>query len=104
MANDWKKRMVKPSKRTLIYSKKLNQWLNESEEDIAMLEMIYDKRQAVMKKLQETDPTLTEDEAKGLAQEMLSKPNESIKILEDNDDEPEAKEKEVNDSSRDGSS
>jgi len=55
MANDWKKRMVKPSKRTLIYSKKLNQWLNESEEDIAMLEMIYDKRQAVMKKLQETD-------------------------------------------------
>jgi len=88
MANDWKKRMVKPSKRTLIYSKKLNQWLNESEEDIAMLEMIYDKRQALMNKLKETDPTLTEDEAKGLAQEMLSKPNESIKILEDDQYEP----------------
>lgn len=93
MANDWKKRMVKPSKRTLIYSKKLNQWLNESEEDIAMLEMIYDKRQAVMKKLQETDPTLTEDQAKGLAQEMLSKPQESIRILEKDDDEPSLDEK-----------
>lgn len=80
--------MKKPSSRTLIYSKKLDKWLNETDENIALMEMAHDKRQAIMKKLIETDSTLTQEEAQKLAEEMLSKPNESIKLLQDDSDEP----------------
>ena len=86
--SDWKKRFQKPSSRTLIYSKKLDKWLNETDENIALMEMAHDKRAAVMKKLIETDSTLTPEEAQKLAEEMLSKPNESIKLLQDDSDEP----------------
>ncbi len=95
--------MTKPSKRALIYSKKLNQWLEESEETIALLEMLHDKREALMKKIQETDPTVTSDEAKGLAEEMMKDPKAAVKLLEDDQDEP-AKEEEVHVHTRNGTS
>lgn len=95
---DWKRRMIKPSKRTLIYSKKLDKWLDESEEDVALLEILVDKRNALMKKLQETDSTLTEMEAQGLAEEMLSDKAKAVKLLQEGDDEPQKEE-----SSSDGS-
>lgn len=85
---EWKKKFQKPSSRTLIYSKKLDKWLNETDENIALMEMAHDKRAAVMKKLIETDSTLTPEQAQKLAEEMLSKPNESIKLLQDDSDEP----------------
>lgn len=89
---DWKKKLSKPSKRTLVYSKKLDKFLPE--EDIPVLEMAQEKRESVMKKLMDTDNTLTKEQAQGLAEEMLSKPDEAIKLLEETDDEP-AKEEET---------
>jgi len=87
----WKKKFQKPSSRTLIYSKKLDKWLNETDENIALMEMAHDKRQAIMKKLIETDSTLTPEQAQSLAEQMLSNPDESLRILKENEDEPEAK-------------
>lgn len=89
--SNWKDKLKKPSKRTLIYSKKLDKWLAESDEDIALLEMLHDKKQLIMQKIKEADPTLDAEQLASLTDEMFHDKEAALKLLKDGEDEPEAK-------------